>query len=78
MTPGRPSAPEARRDLHHRADLPRRSEEWTIPSRHLFDGSDRPDADSLQRHRSQARSTDSASTPTVPQEADSSAALWRL
>jgi hypothetical protein len=37
----------------------------------LFDGSIRPDLDSLQRRRSRARSTDSASTPSALQEADS-------
>jgi hypothetical protein len=81
MAPGGPSAPEARRDPLRRADPPRRSEERTTPSRHLFDGSDRPDEDSLQRPRSRVRSTGSVSTSSAPQEVDSSAAprcLWPL
>jgi hypothetical protein len=45
---------------------------------HLYDGSDRPNSDSLQRRRSRAKSTDSASTPSVPQAVDSSAALRRM
>jgi hypothetical protein len=63
VTPGGPSAPEARRDPPRQDDPPR-----------LFDDSDRPDADSLQRRRSRARSTDSVSTPSAPQEADSDTA----
>jgi hypothetical protein len=46
--------------------------------RHLFDGSDCLDADSLQRRPSRARSTSSVSTPSAPQEADSGAAPRRL
>jgi hypothetical protein len=57
---------------------PRWSEERPAPARQLFDGSDHPDSDSLQRHWSQARSIDSASTPSTPQEAASDAALRRL
>jgi hypothetical protein len=41
---------------------PRWSEERLAPIRQLFDGSDHLDSDSLQRHRSRAKSTDSAST----------------
>jgi hypothetical protein len=78
VAPGRPSALEARRDPPRRADPLRRSEELPTPSCHLFDASDRPNADSLQRRRSQATSTDSVSTPSAPQEADSGAALRRL
>jgi hypothetical protein len=69
---------EARRDPPRRADPPRQSEEQPAPTHHLFDGSDRPDADSLQRRQSRARSMDSTSTPSAPQEADSGAAPWRL
>jgi hypothetical protein len=78
MAPDGPSAPEVRRDPPRRADPSRRSEERTTPSRHLFDGSDRPDANSLQRHRSRARSTDSVLTPSAPQEADSGTAPQRV
>jgi hypothetical protein len=62
------------------AGLTRRGgrEERATLSRHLFDGSDRPDSDSLQRRPSRVRSTGSASTPSGPQEADSSAAPRRL
>jgi hypothetical protein len=73
VAPGGPGAPEARRDPPSRADPPRWSEDRQAPSRHLFDGSDRPDVDSLQRRRSRARSTGSASTLSTSQEADSNA-----
>jgi hypothetical protein len=73
VAPGLPGAPEARRDPPCRADPPRRTEERTTPTRHIFDGSDHPDADSLKRRQSRARST-----PSAPQEADSGAAPWRL
>jgi hypothetical protein len=64
----------AQRDERPRqADPPRRSEERLAPVRQLFNGSDRPDSDSLQRRRSRARSSDSASTPNVAQVADSGA-----
>jgi hypothetical protein len=78
MGPGGSSASEARRDPPCRVDPPRRSEERATPPCHLFDGSDRPDLDYLQRRPSRARSTGSASTPSAPQEADSDAAPWRL
>jgi hypothetical protein len=70
--------PQVARVPPRQADPPRRSKERLAPIRQLFDGSDRPDSDSLQRRRSQARSTDSASTPSVPQEVDSGAPLRRL
>jgi hypothetical protein len=73
--PGGSGAPEVRRELPRRVDLPRWSEEQVPPSHHLFDGSDRPDSDSLLRCLSWARSTSSASTLSAPQEADSGAAL---
>jgi hypothetical protein len=78
MVPGGLSALEAWRDLPRRVDPPRWSEERTTPSRHLFDGSDRLDSDSLQRLRSRARSTGSTLTSSAPQDADSGAAPWRL
>jgi hypothetical protein len=71
-------APEAQRAPPRQADPPRWSEERPTPTRHLFDGSDRPDSDSLQRRQSRVRSTDSASTPSVPREADSGAAPRRV
>jgi hypothetical protein len=76
--PGGSGTPEARRDPPRRDDLQRRSEEWAAPSRHLFDGSDRPDSDSLQRRPSRARSTSSALTLSAPQEADPGAAPRRF
>jgi hypothetical protein len=53
----------------HRVDPPRRSEERPAPTRQLYDGSNRPDSDSLQRRRSQVKSLDSASTSSTPQAA---------
>jgi hypothetical protein len=44
----------------------------------LYDGSDRPDSDSLQRRRLRGRSSDSALTPSVPPMAEPSAASRRL
>jgi hypothetical protein len=70
--------PELQRAPPRQADPPRRSEERPAPVRQLFDGSDRPDSDSLQRRRSRVRSTDSASAPSAPQEADSGAAPRHL
>jgi hypothetical protein len=66
-------APPSRRAPPRQADPPRRSEERPATVRQLFDGSDHPNSDSLQRRRSRARSTDLASMPSVPQEADSGA-----
>jgi hypothetical protein len=48
------------------------------PSRHLFNGSDRPDTDSLQRRLSRERSTSSASTSSASQKADFGTAPQRL
>jgi hypothetical protein len=72
------TAPSSSGASEARRDLPRRSEERAPPSRHLFNGSDCPDTDSLQKRPSRARSTSSASTPSAPREADSSAAPQRL
>jgi soluble lytic murein transglycosylase-like protein len=47
VVPSRRSTPEAWSDPPRRAIPPRRLEEQTTSSRHLFDGSDHPDADSL-------------------------------
>jgi hypothetical protein len=78
VVPGGPDVCEVRRDPPHRADPPRRSEEWPAPSRHLFDGSDHLDADSLQRRRSRARSAGPTSTSSASQQAVSNAAPRRL
>jgi hypothetical protein len=45
-----------------------------VSVRQLYDGSDRPDSDSLERHRSRGRSSDSVSTPSAPPTAEPSAA----
>jgi hypothetical protein len=42
VAPGGPGAPEGQRDLPRRVDPLRRLEERPTPSRHLFDGFDRP------------------------------------
>jgi hypothetical protein len=78
MAPSGPSTSEARRDPPHQADLPKRSEEQVTPCRHIFNGSNRPDSDSLQRRPSWVKSTGSASTPSAPQEVDSGVAPRRL
>jgi hypothetical protein len=49
-----------------------------VSVRQLYDGSDRPDFDSLQRRRSQGRSSDSASTPSAAPVVEPSAVLRRL
>jgi hypothetical protein len=61
-------------DLPRRVDPPKRSEERESSPRNLFDRSDHPDANSLRRCPSRARSTGSASTPSMPHEAYSSTA----
>jgi hypothetical protein len=68
----------ARSRTASRADPPRRSEERSVSVCQLYDGSDRPDSDSLQRRWSQGRSSDSASTPSAPQAAEWSATLRHL
>jgi hypothetical protein len=50
VVPSGTGAPESQRAPPHQANPPRRSEERLAPVRHLFDSSDRPDSDSLQRH----------------------------
>jgi hypothetical protein len=74
MAPSGTGASESRRAVPCQADPPRWSEERPTPVRQLFDGSDCLDSDSLLRHRSRAKSTDSASTLSARQVADSSAA----
>jgi hypothetical protein len=78
MAPHGSGASDARRDPPRRVDPPRRSEERGPKSRHLFNGFDRPDTDSLQRRPSQARSTGLVSKPSTPQEANSGATPRRL
>jgi hypothetical protein len=71
MALSRTGASELQRVAPCQADPPRRSEERPAPVCQLFDGSDRPDLDSLQRRRSRAILTDSASTLSAPQAVDS-------
>jgi hypothetical protein len=86
----RPTAPSIREDQRmtgasepqrlapRQADPPRRSEERPSPAHQLYDGSERPDSDTLQRRRSRGRSPDSASTPSAPPVAEPSAAQRHL
>jgi hypothetical protein len=76
--PSGTGASEPQRSTPRQVDPPRRLEERPASARQLYDGSDRPDFDSLQRHRSRGRSSDSASTPSVPPVAEPSAALRHL
>jgi hypothetical protein len=75
VAPSGTGVPESQRAPPRQADLPRRSEERPARVRQLFDGSDRPDSGSLQRRRSRARSTNSTSSPSAPQEVYSGARL---
>jgi hypothetical protein len=77
-TPSGTGAPEPRRPAPRQVDHPRRSEGRLSSARQLYDGSERPDSDSLQRRRSRGRSSNSASTPNVPLPAEPSAAPRRL
>jgi hypothetical protein len=77
-TPGGTDAPEPRRPTPRQADPPRRLEERPPSARQIYDGSERPDSDSLQRRRSRGRSSDSASTPSALPVAEPSAAPRRL
>jgi hypothetical protein len=78
MVTSKTGASKSQRAAPRQADPPRWSEERPTPVRQLFDGSDRPDLDSLLRRRSWAKSTNSVSTPSAPQAVNSGAALWRL
>jgi hypothetical protein len=69
---------EPQGSMPRQVDPPRRSEERPASARQLYDGSDRPDSDSLQRCRLRARSSDSASTPSTPPVAEPSAAPRHL
>jgi hypothetical protein len=53
-TPGRTGAPETRRPAPRQANPLRRSEERPSSARQIYDGSERPDSDSLQRRRWQS------------------------
>jgi hypothetical protein len=72
--PSGAGASELQRSAPRQVNPPRRSEERLASARQLYDGSDHPDSDSLQRHRSRGRSSDSASTPSAPPVAEPSAA----
>jgi hypothetical protein len=76
--PGGTGTPELPRSAPYQIDPPRRSEERSVSARQLYDGLDRPDSDSLQRHRSWGRSSDSASTPSAVPVAEPSAGPRRL
>jgi hypothetical protein len=76
--PSGTGASEPQRPAPRQADPLRRSEERPASARQLYDGSDRPDSDSLQRRRSRGRSLDSASTLSAPPVAEPSAAPQRL
>jgi hypothetical protein len=69
---------EPQRSMPLQADPPRRSEERPTSACQLYDGSDHPDSNSLQRRRSLARSSDSASMLSAPQVAEPSTAPRRL
>jgi hypothetical protein len=49
-----------------------------VPVCQLYDGSDRPDSDSLQRRWSRGRSSDSTLTPSAALVVEPSTAPWRL
>jgi hypothetical protein len=78
MAPSGTGAPRVAESPPRQADPPRRLEERPTPVRPLFDGSDHPDSNSLQRRQSRARSIDSASAPSALHEVDSSVAPRRL
>jgi hypothetical protein len=69
-------------DLHRSAtgqiDPRRRSVERSASVRQIYDGSDRPDSNSLQRRRSRGRSSYFASTPSAEPVVEPSAAPRRL
>jgi hypothetical protein len=74
----RMGASKPQRSAPRQVDPLRRSEERPASIRQLYDGSDRPDSDSLQRRRSRGRSSDSASTPSAPPVVGPSVAPRRL
>jgi hypothetical protein len=76
--PNGTGTPETQRSAPRQIDPPRRSEERSVSVRQIYDGSDRPDSDSLQRRRSWGRSSDFASTPSAASVAEPSATSRRL
>jgi hypothetical protein len=64
---------EPQKPVPRQADPPRRSEEHPASACQLYNSSDCPDSDSLKRHRSQGRSSDSAPTPSASSVAEPSA-----
>jgi hypothetical protein len=78
VEPSRTGASGSQRAAPRQADPLRRSEERPAPVRQLYDGSDRPGSDYLQRRRSRVKSMESVSTPSVPQAVDSDTAPWHL
>jgi hypothetical protein len=76
--PSGTGASEPQRSASRQVDPPRRSEERPTSARQLYNGSDHPDSDSLQRRWSQGRSSASVSTPSAPQVAELSATSRRL
>jgi hypothetical protein len=76
--PSRTGASEPQRPVPRHADPPRRSEERPVSARQLYDGSDHPDSDSLQRRQSRRRSSDSASMPSASPAEEPSVAPRRL
>jgi hypothetical protein len=76
VAPSQTGASESQRAAPRQADPPRWSEERPAPVRQLYDGSDCPDSDSLQRRRSRAKSMDSVSMLSATQAVDSGTAPW--
>jgi hypothetical protein len=72
-------APSSPRNPHlSKPTPPRRSEERSASAHQLYDGSDRPDSDSLQRCPSRGKSSDSVSTSSTPQAAEPGVVPRRL
>jgi hypothetical protein len=78
VAPSGTGASESQRFAPRQVDPPRRSEERPAPARQLYDGSDHPDSDLLQRCRSRGKSSDSASTLSTPPSTEPSATPRRL
>jgi hypothetical protein len=66
VPPSETGTSESQRSAPRQSDPPRRLKERPAFTRQLYDGSDRPDSDSLQRRRSRGKSSDSASTSAPP------------
>jgi hypothetical protein len=78
VAPNGTGASESQRSTPCQANPPRRSEERPVCARQLYDGSDCLDSDSLQRRRSRGKLSNTASTLSAPQAAESGAAPRRL